>query len=173
MTIDVLARGGLKLAAVMACLAALSACKSVGGIAGAVTGVASGAAASNPAVGVAVGIGVQAGVNESINRFMRHLSQEEQAQIASVVGQMEIGERRPWEIRHSVPYGNAQGEVTVARAFKTPLAACKEAVFSVDDADAKSAGIPQPRFVTFACQGANGWKWATAEPAVSRWGTLQ
>lgn len=157
----------------MACVAALSACSSIGGVAGAVTGVASGAAASNPAVGVAIGIGVQAGVNESINALLRRWSHEEQTQIASLIGKMKVGERRPWEIRHAVPYGNAQGEVTVARAFKTSLAACKEAVFSVDDVEAKMAGAPQPRFVTFACQGADGWKWAIAEPAVSRWGALQ
>jgi hypothetical protein len=135
--------------------------------------VAAGAAASNPAVGVAIGIGVQAGVNESINTVLRHWSQEEQAQIASLVGEMKVGERRPWEIRHAVPYGNAQGEVTVARAFNTSLAACKEAVFSVVDVEDKRSGVPQPHFVTFACQGTDGWRWASSEPAVSRWGALQ
>jgi hypothetical protein len=170
---NVLAQAASRFAAAMACVAALCACSSIGGLAGAVTGVASGAATSNPAVGVAIGIGVQAGVDESINTVLRYWSQEEQAQIASLVGEMKVGERRPWEIRHAVPYGNAQGEVTVARAFKTSLAACKEAVFSVGDVEDRKAGAPQPHFVTVACQGVDGWKWATAEPSVSRWGALQ
>ncbi|MDM0077361.1 hypothetical protein QTH90_23345 [Variovorax sp. J2P1-59] len=156
-----------------AAVAALTACGAAGGLTGAVAGLASGAATSNPAVGVAIGIGVQAGVDESVKAAMRYLSREEQDRIAALVGEMAVGERRPWEVRHSVPYGNKQGEVTVVRAFATPLAACKEAAFSVEDIDAEPTDAPRPRFVTTACQGANGWKWAIAEPAVPRWGALQ
>lgn len=61
----------------------------------------------------------------------------------------------------------------MVRAFTTPLAACKEAVFSVDDSDAQHAGEAQTHYVTTVCRGAQGWKWALAEPAVARWGNLQ
>ncbi|MDM0105246.1 hypothetical protein QTH97_09910 [Variovorax sp. J22R24] len=153
-------------------MAALTACGAAGGLTGAVAGLASGAATSNPAVGVAIGIGVQAGVDESVKAAMRYLSREEQDRIAAMVGQMAVGERLPWEVRHPVPYGNKQGEVTVVREFTTPLAACKEAAFSVEDIDAEPTTPSPVRFVTTACHGANGWKWATAEPSVFRWGTL-
>ena len=157
------------LCAVLGCVSALllAGCSSVGGITGAVAGIASGSAVANPAVGVAIGIGVQAGVDASIKTALRYWSHEEQTRIASLVGAMEVGQRQPWEVRHTVPYGNEQGEVAVVRAFATSLAICKEAIFSVEDAEAKKAGLPQPHFVTTVCQGAAGWKWSTAEPAVA------
>jgi hypothetical protein len=162
----------MRLLMALVAVGALSACGAVGSLTGAVAGAASGAATGNPAVGVAIGIGVQAGVDASISTALRYWSREGQASIAVLVGEMTVGERRPWEVRHPVPYGNEQGEVTVVRAFATPLAACKEAVFFVEGIDAEPTGAPRPRFVMTACQGESGWKWATAEPAVSRWGSL-
>jgi hypothetical protein len=158
-------------------LTALQGCSSVGGISGAVAGIASGSAVGNPAVGVAVGIGVQAGVDASISAVLRHWSHEEQALIAAQVGAMPIGTRRPWEIRHALPYGNNQGEVTAVREYVTPLAICREAIFTVGT-DARNDS-PGPYFVTSVCRAAPGgtsgqaWKWATAEPSVERWGALQ
>ena len=124
-------------------------------------------------MGVAVGIGVQAGVDASIKLVLRRWSQQEQARIADLVGGMAVGQRAPWEIRHAVPYGDGQGEVQVVRAFATPLADCKEAVFSVEDAAAKAATAAPPRFVTTVCRGGRGWTWAAAAPAVARWGARQ
>lgn len=153
----------------LGCAVVLSACSSVAGITGAAAGIASGSVSASPAVGVAVGIGVQAGIDASIKFVLRRWSQEEQARIADLVGGMAVGQRGPWEIRHAVPYVDGQGEVQVVRAFATPLADCKEAVFSVDDAASKAAGAAPPRFVTTVCRGDQGWKWAAAEPAVARW----
>ncbi|MDM0018147.1 hypothetical protein [Variovorax saccharolyticus] len=150
----------------------LSACASVGGITGAVAGIASGSASGNPAVGVAVGIGVQAGIDATIKTVLRRWSQEEQARIAALVGSLETGQQGPWEVRHAVPYADEQGEVRVVRAFTTPLADCKEALFSVDDVAVRLAGQPRPYYVTTVCRGTQGWKWAVAEPAVARWGVL-
>lgn len=161
------------LATLLACIigaASLAGCSSVGGITGAVAGVASGSATANPAVGVAVGITVKAGVDAAINAVLRHWSHEEQMRIASLIGAMDVGETLPWEIKHKVPYDNKQGKVTVVRAFTTPLADCKEALFSVENGDAK---VVAPHFVTTVCAGSTGWKWALAEPAVARWGALQ
>ncbi|MDB5828311.1 MAG: hypothetical protein JWQ73_2531, partial [Variovorax sp.] len=144
-------------------LLAAQGCSSVGGITGAVAGVASASATANPAVGVAVGIGVKAGVDESINFVLRYWTHEEQMRIASMVGDMPVGQRKPWEVRHEVPYDDKQGEVTVVRAFSTPLATCKEALFSVDaPPDAKTARpkAEAPRFVTTVCRGSDGWRWA-------------
>lgn len=56
------------------------------------------------------------------------------------------------------------------RAVETPLADCKEVLFSVD---AGGASDPARRwFLTSACRQAERWKWATAEPATERWGSL-
>lgn len=159
------------------CLAALTGllfvegCSSVGGITGAVAGFASGSATANPAVGVAVGIGVKAGVDESINYLLRYWTHEEQMGIASTVGQMKVGQRQPWVVRHEIPYDNKQGQVTVVRVFETPLTTCKEALFSVDDADVPR--LERAHFIATVCRGAKSWNWAVAEPSVQRWGSLQ
>jgi hypothetical protein len=63
------------------------------------------------------------------------------------------------------------GEVRVLREFNSALASCKEFSFSVGDGD--DAKAPAEWFVATACQQSEGWKWASAEPAVERWGNLQ
>ena len=149
----------------------LAGCGSVGSLTGAVVGAVSGTASGNPAVGVAVGIGIEAGMNEVIDTTLRHWQDQEQQEIATLVGTLDQGQSRPWKIRHTIPYGNAQGQVTVVRAYATALASCKEAVFSVDaSVDAPSR---PPYFTTTVCKHAAGWQWALAEPAVARWGALQ
>jgi hypothetical protein len=151
-------------------LLALSACNSVGSISGAAAGIASGGASANPAVGIAVGIGVRAVVDQSVKSLMRRWSDEEQGSIARQVGAMDVGQRLPWQVRHAVPYRNNQGEVQVTRVIETPLATCKEALFSIAASDAKA---PASWFHTTMCLGPQGWRWAAAEPAVNRWGALQ
>ena len=78
-----------------------------------------------------------------------------------------MGEFRPWRIRHTIPIGNARGELAVVREYATPLATCREVVFTVEDGNRPAV------FTTSLCQRAAGWKWAAAEPAVDRWGFLQ
>jgi len=148
---------------------ALVGCGAIGGLAGGVAGIASGAATANPAVGVAIGIGVNAMVDESIKTLVRRWSHEEQTVIAEAIGAMAVGERRNWAVSHPLPYSDTSGQVTVTRAFSTPLAPCKEALFS-------AAGEPTadaPAFVTTVCRAEDGWKWAVAEPTTARWGALQ
>jgi hypothetical protein len=53
----------------------------------------------------------------------------------------------------------------VARSFGAAIP-CKDIVFTVeDDGDLYAA--------TLCRNGAGPWRWATAEPTVRRWGTLQ
>lgn len=156
--------------AIMCAFAAATGCSSVGSISGAVAGAASGGASGNPAVGIAVGIGVRAAVDEAINAMLRRWSNEEQTRIAEQVGSMSVGQRQAWAVRHAVPYNNTQGQVQVVREFSTPLASCKEAVFSLANDDAAK---PSTWFLTTMCEGPQGWRWAAAEPAVQRWGALQ
>jgi hypothetical protein len=167
----------LRLAArvVMATAAlALSACSTVGGLAGTVAGIATGAFTSNPAIGIAVSVSVKAATDAGIKNLLRSLQQDEQDEIAALAGTMQEGEIRPWQVRHKIPYGNNQGAMQVTRSIATPLASCKEVMFTVEDAgaDPASAGTARVWFATHVCLQESGWKWANAEPAVERWGSL-
>ncbi len=150
-------------------VALLGGCAAVSDVAGLAVGSGAGAATGNPAVGIAVGIGVRAGVDELRRYVVRRRQQGEQDAIAEAAGAAPVGEPRAWQIRHTVPVGNAQGELAVVREYVTPLATCREVVFSVEGEDRGHASV----FTTSLCRQATRWKWAAAEPAVGRWGVLQ
>ncbi|OWJ62864.1 hypothetical protein [Paraburkholderia caledonica] len=148
-----------------------SGCASIGAASGAAAGVASGLVTSNPAVGIGVGIAVQAATDEAVGRYMRSMHTDQQNLIAALAGAMPVGETRPWSVKHTLPIENGRGEVRVTRAFGSALALCKEFVFSVRDGD--GPGAHEDWYTASACQQDKGWKWASAEPAVERWGNLQ
>jgi len=145
----------------------LGGCAVVSDVAGLAAGGGAGAATGNPAVGFAVGISVRAGVDELRKYVVRRRQRGEQDAIADTASDAPVGETRPWQIRHTVPVGDASGVLAVVREFATPLATCREVVFSVDDAGRPSL------FTTTLCRQADRWTWAAAEPAVGRWGFLQ
>jgi hypothetical protein len=163
-------RLGLVAAGATACVT-MSGCASIGAATGAVAGVATGAFTTNPAVGLGVGIAVQAATDELVARTMKSLHQDQQVMIAVTAGMSQVGETRPWKVKHTLPVENGHGEVRVLREFNSALASCKEFAFSVVDGD--DAKAPAEWFVATACQQSEGWKWASAEPAVERWGNLQ
>ena len=170
------ARAAARRTAALLLLAAvplLAGCNSsLGGIVGAATGTAAAVGSGNPAVGAAVGVGTRAVADEGIRRVSRRWHRTEQDALAAAVGAMAVGEIRPWRVRHDLPIGNKRGEVRVLRAVETPLAECKEALFSVASGEGPAAA--RRWFVTSACrQAEGGWKWAAAEPATERWGSLQ
>jgi hypothetical protein len=70
-------------------------------------------------------------------------------------------------IKHTIPIGNEHGRLRVVRDIDSPLAACKELAFSVED------GKERSWFTTDVCKQEKAWEWASAEPAVARWGFLQ
>jgi hypothetical protein len=144
---------------------------SLGDLIGAGTGTAAAAGSGNPAVGVAIGVAARAVADYGVRYVSRRWHTTEQDALAAVVGGMEVGEVRPWEVRHDLPIGNQRGEVRVLRAIDTPLAACREVLFSV--ARGRAPDAPRRWFLTTACRQAEGWKWAAAEPATERWGSLQ
>jgi hypothetical protein len=148
-----------------------SGCSSVGAVSGAAAGVASGLVTTNPAVGIGVGIAVQAATDEAVNRYMRTMHTDQQNMIAALAGAMPVGETRPWAVKHTLPIENGHGQVRVTRAFSSALALCKDFVFSVQDGDGPNAH--EDWYTASACQQDKGWKWASAEPAVERWGNLQ
>ena len=148
-----------------------SGCSSVGAASGAAAGVASGLVTSNPAVGIGVGIAVQAATDEAVGRYMRTMHTDQQNMIAALAGAMPVGETRPWAVKHTLPIENGHGQVRVTRAFSSALALCKDFVFSVQDGDGPNAH--EDWYTASACRQDKGWKWASAEPAVERWGALQ
>lgn len=163
---------GLLLATASACLAG---CSTIGGLAGAVAGISTGTFTSNPAIGIAVSVSVKAATDASIKDLLRSLHQDEQDEIAALAGAMEPGEIRQWQVRHKIPYGNNQGDMQVTRVIVTPLASCKEVMFTVAERKAPPAADDdaRPWFAANVCRQENRWKWAVAEPAVERWGSLQ
>lgn len=152
-----------------------------GATAGGVSGVAATVLSSNPAVGYAVGLAVRAAVDSALSAGLRSLAQEEQDRIAAAAGDLEPGQTGQWSVDHGLPFGfkDAQGRLAVTRVIDTPLARCREVFFSLDKAapaggKAGATPLPAPRYFTATtCQRGQGWKWATAEPAVERWGALQ
>lgn len=162
-------KGGLRLAVVLSAIASTaltSGCGSIGAAAGAVAGVTTGVVSSNPAVGIGVGIAVQAATDEVVNREMKSLHGDQQDAIAIAAGDSTLGQSRPWRVKHTLPIENGHGEVKVLREFNSALATCKEFAFSVADGDEPDAH--RDWFVASACKQSSGWKWASAEPAVSR-----
>ena len=159
---------------VAAVAAQLSGCSTVGGLAGTVAGIATGSFTSNPAIGVAVSVSVKAATDAGVKNMLRSLQQDEQDEIAALAGTMAPGEIRPWQVRHIIPYGNNQGDMQVTRVIDTPLASCKEIMFTVVDRKAAPPADDSARswFAANVCRQDRRWKWAIAEPAVERWGSL-
>jgi hypothetical protein len=159
------------IAAAAAAVVTTSGCASIGAATGAVAGVATGAVTTNPAIGFGVAVAVQAATDEVVKRTMKSLHQDQQVMIAVTAGVSQVGETRAWKVKHTLPVENGHGEVRVLREFNSALASCKEFAFSVVDGDEPNS--PAQWYVATACQQSSGWKWASAEPAVDRWGSLQ
>jgi hypothetical protein len=160
---------------VLATAALLGGCSSASDLVGAATGTAAAAGSGNPAVGIAIGVGVRAVADWGLRRVSRRWHRTEQEAIAAAAAEVPPGEARPWRVTHSLPFGAKQGEVRVLRAIDTPLAACREIAFSVDE-DKPPKGVKamgRAWYLTSLCRDDTGWRWAAAEPATGRWGSLQ
>ena len=148
--------------------AALGGCSSAGGIVGVVLGAAAGGASANPAVGFGVGVASAALSDYAIKRVARTWHRGEQDAIAAAAAALPPGGTAPWQIEHSLPFGNEHGQLEVVRAIPNPLAPCKQVLFSVEE-----KAEPPAWYSVDICQQPDRWKWASAEPAVARWGFLQ
>jgi hypothetical protein len=133
--------------------------------AGVAAGGATAAVTANPVIGYAVGLGVRAGADEVLKYYVRVRQNAEQDAIAKVAGEAPLGQSRRWEIRHTIPIGNAKGSLSVIAEIPNALAQCREVMFITD-------GVNAP-FITQVCHDSDRWHWAAAEPAVDRWGSLQ
>jgi hypothetical protein len=133
--------------------------------------VGAGAAASvtkNAAIAAAIGLGTQSVALEGVHYLERRVHRAEQDAIATVAGPLAPGAVASWSIRHSLPIeDNEHGHLVVSRVLGSDPMLCKEIVFSVD------ATRRQDFYVAMVCRSNDTWKWASAEPAVPRWGSLQ
>ncbi len=155
----------------LAAAVSLAGCNATGKIAAVVAGGAAGGATGNPAVGFLVGVAVDAGANYVVRYYGRLRQGAEQDAIAQVAGELPVGTKAAWKIEYDIPIGDEHGGLRVVRAIDTKLAACREVAFSVDEGG--GGKLQRAWFTADICKQATGWKWASAEPAVERWGFLQ
>ena len=149
----------------------LSGCKAFPQISAAVVGGAAGGATGNPAVGFVVGVATDAAVTYVVRTYGRRRQKAEQDAIAEIAGQVPLNTEANWKIEHDIPIGDEHGVLQVVRQIDNPLTSCREIVFSVDEGDGET--LRRAWYGASVCRQANRWKWASAEPAVARWGYLQ
>ncbi|MDR5778863.1 hypothetical protein QCE63_05395 [Caballeronia sp. LZ065] len=163
---------------VMAC-ASLTGCNSLyseGAVAGAGIGGAAIASSvtNNAAVATGIGLGAVAAAKTGVQYSQRVVHTNTQDQIASAAGPLDVGAVAPWKIVHSVPIeDDEKGRVTVSRIISSGALECKEVVFSVDRDATQDRPADSAFYVASVCRDGNKWKWASAEPATPRWGSLQ
>lgn len=138
------------------------------GVAGA--GVA-GALTSNASATAAIGLGVNAAALAGVKALEKHVHGGEQDVIAAVAGPLGVGAAAPWSVSRRVSIErNEHGMLTVSRLIQAGELDCKEVVFSVD---ATKRVQHRSFYVTTICRDGTVWRWASAEPATTRWGALQ
>nr|MBV0877979.1 hypothetical protein [Noviherbaspirillum sp. L7-7A] len=158
-------------------LGALSGCSSfLQQGAGAVAGVGgAGVAASvtsDAAVATGIGVGLQSLAQAGVQRAQKAVHTTFQDRIAAVAGGLAVGEVGNWEVVHDIPIEPAsRGEVTVSRIVGARALDCREIVFSVENGPRAENG--KGFYVAMICRDGTRWKWASAEPATERWGSLQ
>ena len=149
----------------------LAGCTALPDVVGAGAAIASGSFTANPVVGVAIGLSTAAATDAALRYYDRVRHRHVQDAIATAAGPLGPNEAGAWATDHTIPYGNARGEVRLVRAIDNPLAACREIAFSV--VDGEGANESRQWFVAHLCRDDDRWRWASAEPAVQRWGALQ
>jgi hypothetical protein len=142
----------------------------VAGIAGA--GIAN-AVTKSPAAATGIGLGVAAAANAGLQYVERDVHRAEQDRIAQAAGPLEPGIVGHWSVTHTIPVeDNEHGDLVVTRLIGAADFNCKEIVFSVDTLDKKKVSN-RAFYTATVCQDGTAWKWASAEPATARWGSLQ
>jgi len=126
----------------------------------------------NGTVTTAIGLGVTSLALSGVKSEERAVHGIEQDRIAAAAGSLAVGTVGTWSVRHSVPIEDDEaGEVVVSRDIGTSDLDCREIVFSVVTV---KHGAPDRAFYTATiCLDGSQWKWASAEPATARWGSLQ
>ena len=126
----------------------------------------------NATVTTAIGLGVTSLALSGLQAEERAVHGKEQDRIAEAAGGLAVDTVGTWSVNHTVPIeDDERGEVVVSRDIGTPDLHCREIVFSVDTVQ---DGKPDRAFYSaMICLDGSHWKWASAEPATARWGSLQ
>jgi len=141
----------------------------VAGIAGA--GAAS-AVTKSPALATGIGLGIQAGASAGLQYVERRVHGAEQDRIAAAAGPLPVGAVGYWSVRHRLPIeDDEQGQLVVTRVLGGGAMFCKEIIFSVDRTTKQ--GLRRAFYTADVCKDGPVWRWASAEPATPRWGSLQ
>ena len=137
--------------------------------------VGAGAAATvtkNAAVSAGIGLGVLAAAQAGVRAVERDYHGNQQDRIAEIAGDLAVGQVAPWQSKHLIQLEpDEAGRVTVSRIISATDLSCKEIVFSVDQV--KDAVTLSSFYVATICKDSVKWRWASAEPATARWGSLQ
>ena len=141
-------------------------------------GVAGAALASqvtnNAAIATGIGLGAVAAAKAGVQYSERVVHGHTQDSIARAAGPLKVGAVAPWSVTHSFPIEDDEhGRVTVSRVISSGALDCKEIVFSVDHDATRKTAASSAFYVAAVCRDGTAWKWASAEPATSRWGALQ
>jgi uncharacterized protein YceK len=156
----------------------LSGCASLlheGGAAGAGVAGASlaGAVTDSAAVTSGIGLGVNAAAQAAVKSLEKRVHRTEQESIAAAAGPLKVGETASWSSGHlkvSVER-NERGLLTISRLIQAGDLDCKEVIFSVDTVVKEKPA--RAFYTTIVCRDGQVWRWASAEPATERWGSLQ
>jgi hypothetical protein len=146
----------------------LGGCSEIGSALSSVTAAGAAAAvgsAVNPAVGLIAGVVVSYGADQGVKYAERRIHDNVQRAIADSAGALAVGQSAAWRVPEDLPLTDRAGVVEVAREFGAAIP-CKDVVFTVGD-------DPAPYTATVCRNGDGPWRWATAEPSVHRWETLQ
>jgi hypothetical protein len=135
------------------------------GVAGA--GIAN-SVTKSAAAATAIGLGVASGASAGLQYAERRVHRAEQDSIAGTAGPLAPGAVADWKVEHDVPIEpDEHGRLAVVRILGNADFSCKEIVFSVDEKKDRAF------YTATVCQDGAIWKWASAEPATERWGSLQ
>ncbi|MEA3155217.1 MAG: hypothetical protein QOK44_2806 [Betaproteobacteria bacterium] len=162
-------------AAILCCATGCSSLLSTGSadVAGAGGAAIASAVTTNPAIAAGIGLGVQAVARTGVHYAQRQIHGAVQDEIARAAGNLRVGAVGTWRTHHQVPLEKAEhGRLTVSRVIGGGAALqCKEVVFSVDSE--QQSAKRSAYYVVPVCREGATWKWASAEPATTRWGSLQ
>jgi hypothetical protein len=132
----------------------------------------------NGAITAGAGLGAQALAITGVQYLEKRVHGAEQDAIAGAAGNTPVGGVGQWRVVHDVPIENDEhGEVSVTRLIMpelpggAPVFDCKEIIFSVDTK--RHHQVNRDFYTADVCLDGQQWKWATAEPATARWGSLQ
>lgn len=153
--------------------------QSAGAGAGVAAASVSNALTKNGAITAGIGLGTQAAAITGVQYLEKRVHAAEQNAIASAAGPLDVGEVGTWRIVHQIPIEDDEhGELTVTRTINVDLPSgggdgflCKDIIFSVDTTHKKQ--LLRNFYTADVCLDGAAWKWATAEPATERWGSLQ